>query len=660
MSSYCFYSQDALELAQSSGVDKLINDYAEQYKKQTYILCRPLSNEDVKYDYDQAIAVFSSGVKPFFIDLGDNEKLFEEYQEDFLEDVSFLAEKFKYREKIGRKKSWQGLFDALPRDDIDFSLLEVETKESRVIDLIISLIVGSINDTSRINLEANNLLDTIKSKIILFDTDQTSFVFKSGYGKKTVIQGLAGSGKTELLLHKLKEIYSKNTDSKIAFTCHNKILASTMRSRIPEFFDFMRVEKQIEWGSKLFCFNSWGLNRDPFSGMYRYICYYYEIPFGGFGNGDFDGLCKKAIKDIENSGRSDKKALDYAFVDESQDFPQSFIDLCEMVTSKKVYVAGDVFQNIFMPISDNVNRADIVLKKCYRTDPKNLMFSHALGMGLFEKPVMRWLKESEWDSCGYKYNHTKDRVQLSRDPLRRFEDIPKDHKSTDLHLLKDTDNGPDKIIEIIKNIQLRNPTLEAGDIAVIFLDTSNYIYDLIYSLESKVEKQFGWESNISHETKLRQSGKLFISNINNAKGLEFPFVICFAKQLVKRSGFRNALYTMMARSFLESHLILSNDKDNPEIPEIIKGLDFLNTNNYMDVRKPSEEEIANQKDFIVLDEAISVSLLVKRFCSDKKQTPRLIAKITDRVQRIISEDDDVDEDYIKGLIEIEYERNKKL
>lgn len=73
-------------------------------KKQTYILCRPLSNEDVKYDYDRAIAVFSSGIKPFFIDFGDDDDLFEEYQEDFLEDVSYLAEKFKYRDKIGRKK----------------------------------------------------------------------------------------------------------------------------------------------------------------------------------------------------------------------------------------------------------------------------------------------------------------------------------------------------------------------------------------------------------------------------------------------------------------------------------------------------------------------------------------------------------------------------
>jgi superfamily I DNA and RNA helicase len=48
-------------------------------------------------------------------------------------------------------------------------------------------------------------------------------------------------------------------------------------------------------------------------------------------------------------------------VDESQDFPQSFIELCELVT-EKVFVAGDVFQNIFMPIAENVNRADMVLK----------------------------------------------------------------------------------------------------------------------------------------------------------------------------------------------------------------------------------------------------------------------------------------------------------
>ncbi|MFT3215600.1 ATP-binding domain-containing protein, partial [Klebsiella pneumoniae] len=229
-----------------------------------------------------------------------------------------------------------------------------------------------------------------------------------------------------------------------------------------------------------------------------------------------------------------------------------------------------------------------------------------------------------------------------------------------LHLMDRTDNGPDKIIEIIKDIKHRNPTLAEGDIAVIFLDSSGYIYDYIQSLKLKIKQQLGWDSNISHETKAKQDGKLFISNINNAKGLEFPFVVCFAMKLVKRSNFRNALYTMMARSFLESHLVLNDDKENPSMPTILEGLHFLNNNNYMNVRLPSEEEIRNQKDFIVLDESISIPKLVKAYCSDKRASPLLIAKIIDKVERMISEDDDdVDGEYIKSLIGLEYERNRK-
>ena len=145
--------------------------------------------------------------------------------------------------KIGRKKAWEHLFVPLPEGDFDFQSYSLEKKESRVVELIISLIVGSINDVSKIKLETNNLLDSVKSKIILFDTDQTSFVFKSNIGKRYVVQGLAGSGKTELLLHKLKEVYPNNDDVRIAFTCFNKILSRSMRNRIPEFFDFTRVEK---------------------------------------------------------------------------------------------------------------------------------------------------------------------------------------------------------------------------------------------------------------------------------------------------------------------------------------------------------------------------------------------------------------------------------
>ncbi|ELY4302243.1 DEAD/DEAH box helicase [Cronobacter turicensis] len=660
MSGYCFYTQDAEALAEKANIKELIDDYANTRKKQTYVLCKPLSKDDIEYEYDEAIAVFSSGMKPCLIHLGSDNDKFSDFVEDFKEDVSFLAEKFKYREKIGRKRDWQALFEEITPENIKFENYQVDKPYARVVDLITSLMVGSINDVSQIKLETDNILDSVKSKIILFDTDQTSFVFKSGPGKKYVIQGLAGSGKTELLLHKLKEIYSKDTDSRIAFTCFNKILASSMKSRIPEFFDFMRVEKQIEWNEKLFCFQSWGSGKDPYSGIYRYICYFYEIPFGTYAAGSLDTHCKTAIEDIKSKKDINNKAFDYVFIDESQDFPASFIELCELVTEKKVFVAGDVFQNIFMPIHESVNEADMLLKKCYRTDPKNLMFSHALGMGLFEKPVLRWLKPNEWNACGYNYHKEGNRAHLSRDPLRRFEDLPSDYKSTSLHVLEDEEDVSSKIISVISDIKKRHPTTQQGDIAVIFIDRGSYIYDHIAQLRYDIRKTLGWDSNVSYETKSRQNDKLFISNINNAKGLEFPFVICFAKKLQYNASFRNALYTMMARSFLESHLMLSDNTDKDVLEKVTKGLEYLTAHNELNVRIPPKEEIEKQKDFIVLAEGLTIESAVKEYCATHGATPRLLAKVTNSVTRMLDDMDDYTEDYLYSIIELEYKRNKKL
>ncbi|BBQ25320.1 MULTISPECIES: DEAD/DEAH box helicase [Aeromonas] len=659
MSDYCFYTHDALAIAERVNIKEQIDSFAEEHKKQTYVLCKPLSKEDASYEYNDALAIFSSGMKPCLINTGGDEKKFNYFVDDFLEDVSFLAEKFKYREKIGRKRDWEKYFQIVDLGDLDLDSYLADKVLARHVDLITSLIVGSINDVSRIKIETDNLLDSVKSKIILFDTDQTSFVFKTGPEKKFVIQGLAGSGKTELLLHKVKEIFAHDTDSRIAFTCFNKILAKTMKSRIPEFFDFMRVDRQIEWDSKFFCFQSWGSGKDPHSGMYRYICHFYNIPFGTYGSGSLDYHSQKAIEFLSKNGVHEK-AFDYVFVDESQDFPASFLQLCELVTSKKVFIAGDVFQNIFRPIDEGVSTANMVLKKCYRTDPKNLMFSHALGMGLFEKPVLRWLKPEEWDACGYNYNDSDGRAHLTRDPLRRFEDIPSDYPSTSLHILEESADISDNIIAMIQSIRDRYPSVEQGDIAVIFIDTENYIYDEISKLRLKIKSQYNWESNVSFETKNRLTDKLFISNINNAKGLEFPFVICFAKQLRYYPSFRNALYTMMARSFLESHLLLSHDTDSAVFETISTGLEQLTASNELNVRVPTAEEIEKQKDLFVLAEGLSIEKTVKRYCESRKATPRLVAKIISTVSTMLEGIEDYSEEYLLTIVEAEYIRNRKL
>lgn len=79
--------------------------------------------------------------------------------------------------------------------------------------------------------------------------------------KVVTIQGLSGTGKTELLLHKLKDLYTSEDDTKIFFTCHNIALANTLRERIPTFFNFMKVEKQIEWNKRLWVNRALGFTR---------------------------------------------------------------------------------------------------------------------------------------------------------------------------------------------------------------------------------------------------------------------------------------------------------------------------------------------------------------------------------------------------------------
>ena len=659
MSSYCFYSPEAQQLLNGTALLNEINQFAEERKKQIYVLRYPLSKDDSTYEYDNAVAMFTSGMKPCFIDLGNDEEKLEEYKDDFVDDISYLSEKFKYKEKIGRKKLWQSIFVTTNIENFDFNYLEIENaSEKRLSDLISSLVIGSINDISRIDLDAESILDKVKSKIILFDTDQTGFVFRAGGGKQFAIQGLAGSGKTELLLHKLKEVYSKS-ESTIAFTCFNKILASSMKTRIPDFFDFMRVEKQIDWNKRLFCFHAWGSGKDPYSGMYRYICHFYGLTFGTMQAGSFDLLCKRAIEEIKAQKGELKHAFDYVFIDESQDFSDSFIELCSLVTNKKVFVAGDVFQNIFRPIDDTVFKSDLVLEKCYRTDPKNLMFSHALGMGLYENPVLRWLLPKEWDACGYKYDVVGDRAHLSRAPLRRFEDIPPNYASTILHTVPNVLRVANDIINIIDDIRTRHPTADIDDFAVIFLEKDNYIYDVIPELGDFIKARYNWKVNISHETKSRESGSFFISNVNNAKGLEFPFVICVTSQLKRTKSFRNALYTMMARSFLESHLVLGVHISDPVLASITSGLQFLIDNNYMDLRIPTEKEIENQRQLIFLDEKPTLEEQIKKFCTEHEATPRHLAKMIDKVTRIIG-DEDYDDEYLQSILELEFPRTKQL
>ncbi|MGP9512931.1 DEAD/DEAH box helicase [Psychrobacter sp. AOP5-GZ1-6] len=598
MSDYFFLGAEK-NSSNASFIDS-IESYASSNKTLIYILDRPLTDNKYSYSYNNALILLSSKKKITIINCDhENNDLYDDFVEDVIEDLSSISDKYQYKSVIGRSRHWRGSLletelSITKIKDIPTLLQNIELSddlESKKVDLMISLFIGSINDINRVKDNVpTNLLDKVKQKIQLFDSDQTRFIYKNPEKKNIKIQGLSGTGKTELLLHKLKDLYIKEPDAKIIFTCHNKILAHTIRRRIPEFFNFMKVEQQIEWKSRLWCVHSWGSGKDRDSGVYSYICNHYQIPFNSFSNAmSFDRACKIAIEDIrEKYGDEIIPAFTYMFIDESQDFDDEFFRLCDLATAKNLYIAGDVFQSIFDENITSSIEPDFLLSKCYRTDSRTLMFAHALGMGLFEKNKLRWLEEKEWRDCGYNVRIEGLNYFLSREPLKRFEDLDDDFES--IRIVESKNSISNKVIDIISEIISENETVKPDDIGIIFLDNSRNIYDNADILEFEIQNNFKWEVNKAYESKEKADGKVLISNRNNVKGLEFPFVICITNRISDSYSYRNSLYTMLTRSFIKSYFLVQHGERSGLTDKMTEGLQYIIDHKEMLIHEPTNDE----------------------------------------------------------------------
>ena len=577
---------------------KKFENYAEQGKNPVYIINRPLEEKNISYNYEKAVVILIPKHKIIFINYGNNQEKFEDFREDFLEDLGQLSKKYDYLKILGRPRQWKSSFiisyqyEDMERYPLDEFLKKnrLGTKEDeRKGEFLISLLTGSINDVERTGVDyPDTILEKIRRKIILFDGDQTRFIFDEPHKDRIIIQGLAGTGKTELLLHKIKELYLKKDDLKIVFTCHNKILAENLRERIPQFFDFMKVDEQIKWNEKLWVMSGWGSKGNPNSGVYSYICYYYHIPFERFYYGvTFDSVCERALQELDQID-SFQECFDYILIDESQDFSDGFFDLCKKVTKNCLYIAGDIFQNVFEKEYISQVSPDFLLNKCYRTDPKTLICAHAIGMGLFmNKPdhYLRWLDDKAWEACGYDIKKEEGFYNLYRKPLRRFEDLENTGIKNIQVFSIDRRQYVNQILKIIEELQNNNPTLLPDDIGIMFLENYNVNYELANELQIAIEDKFEWSVNIGYESKVKRKGTVFVSNRNNVKGLEFPFVICVMQSKLDRDlQNRNSIYMMLTRSFITSYFILPNDEEN--IDKMKQGVDFVNKNGYLHVKEP--------------------------------------------------------------------------
>ena len=589
---------------------KQIKFFIEKNNTQVYLLDKILGVKNkLNYDVQNVIYVAIPNYPILLIFDDDyNEEQIKDYLDDLKEDIGQLSVKYDYNYVLDRPRKWNAeWFEFYTWSDFDFYSFIKKSKidkpnDRRKIELLISLITGSINDIEKIGKDVpETLLDKVKKQIMLLDGKQSHFIYDRELKNQVNIQGMAGTGKTELLMRKIKELYVGEENSRIAFTCHNKVLASEMKLRIEKFFNFMKVEEQIDWENRLKVFHSWGSKYDEKLGMYSYICKKYDIPYLNYREArTFDNACKNAINALHELGDIES-IFDYIFIDESQDFDQSFFELCKLVCKNTVYIAGDIFQSIFDDSKESDLKADYMLDKCYRTDPRTLMFAHAIGMGLFEDPPLNWLKDEEWKACGYNVTRDFNKFKLTREPLRRFNDVQSTNSiivqssnSSELHRI---------VLDNIKKLKADNSTIKPDDIGIIIIcNNYNSMIKFSYELKNDLLLELGWNSTIGVETKYKESNSVYISNENNVKGLEFPFTISVLLTDVGNSiKLRNSLYMSLTRSFITSYLIMNKDTIDERFIDIYKNASIeIIEKGVLNLEEPSDEEIKNMKNKITM------------------------------------------------------------
>ena len=210
MNNSSFFCDDRIpNIIQLSSFCEKLESLSITLKAPIYLLSKALGS-DTAYSYSHAIILLLPKHYILVIDRNTDSQNchsndFEDFFEDFIEDLGYLSEKYGYRQWLGRPREWKGYIHKCSLNDISNNLENLISQEQvpfiaeRRVELLISLLIGSINDPEKVGVETpNTILDKVKKKIVLFDGMQSSFIYGKVSKKRVTIQGLAGTGKTEL------------------------------------------------------------------------------------------------------------------------------------------------------------------------------------------------------------------------------------------------------------------------------------------------------------------------------------------------------------------------------------------------------------------------------------------------------------------------------
>ena len=351
-------------------------------------------------------------------------------------------------------------------------------------------------------------LQRLEASIATLDTMQSKAVIETVEGVQR-IRGLAGSGKTIVLALKAAYLHAQHPEWRIAVTFNTRSLKGYFR-RLINNFALEQTSEEPDW-ERLRIVNAWGApGRNERDGIYYEFCRAHDVEYLDFQSArrafrrgkEFEEACRRAIQQAQES----KEIYDAILVDEAQDFPPAFLQLCYQMLNapKRLVYAYDELQSLtgeslpspeeifgsnadgspkvpFDDTDNSVPKRDIILDKCYRNSRPVLVTAHALGFGVYREPqnqsgtglIQMFDHPKLWEDIGYQQRDGEIQED-SPVTLYRTEDTSprflEDHSDVDDLIQFITFASEEEqakwVAEAIKN-DLTNSELRHDDIVVI-------------------------------------------------------------------------------------------------------------------------------------------------------------------------------------------------
>ncbi len=610
----------------------------------------PIFRGDLPEDLVQAqLLVTSPAFGVVYITCKIGEVIDDEYYDYLASLDSNLYKKFISRPEL--RKSKREL-----KFDISGIVLTTETKEERetqfstpgdLIDLIKShdygnpltkdeydLLVSCIDNTTKmitkklrpaqvnsgVKVTKGAVLNRIQQKETCFDLEQRKVAMVS-IDSPQRIRGLAGSGKTILLTMKAALYHLSNPEAEILYTYYTKDLYELIRRLIERFYRESADNHEPNW-KKIHIYHAWG--GFELGGVYSSACADLGEPAMDFPTAKrhdplhpFEYVCKSLL------GKEIRPKYDLTLIDEGQDFPDSFYQLCYKLTKERRIVwAYDEFQNIFntnvqdeketfgkdaegnyyVDFSRRENPyQDVTLKCCYRNPRKVLIAAFSLGLGIYSGQVLQRLESNlHWESLGFHVEQGNcqegDQMIITR-PVENTPSVIHEELEQYSMRLNAFDSMDDECEFVAKEIvkDIHEQGLLPEDICVICVDQrqiEHYYSSLTNLLMAHAIRVFNMLKAPNANRKFSYEGYVTLSTLNKAKGNETGMVyIIGADALFKYPGnviARNRLFTAITRA-KGWVTICGTNKDIMKV--CIKELRRLQENDYRLVfTQPSEAQ----------------------------------------------------------------------